>query len=172
MTGSSAAAVLLDSPNNTLEDLYISGSSTSQDGILVGANALASNNVLFNINGNNLGNVIHISGANGSSDVTVMGVTSSASTNSIKDDLTSPATQITDARVGTYIIGELVQGSGSTVIYSRFTTSLNSPTWLVGTSDPTNQSCAIGSLYSRTSGTGTLFGCRGNSGAGTWHNIN
>jgi hypothetical protein len=165
--------VLLDAPNNTLEDVYISGSSTSQDGILVGANALASNNVLFNINGNNLGSVVHISSASGSSDFTITGVTSSSSTNSIRDELTSPATQISDANVGMYIIGEPVQGIGSTAIYSRFTTSLSHPTWLVGTSDPTGNSCAIGSLYSRTSGTsGTLFGCRGNSGTGSWHNIN
>jgi len=173
MTGSSPTAVLLDGINSTLEDLYISGSSTSTDGVLVGANALASSSIVFNISGNNLGNVVHISGNTSSSDVTVMGVTSSSSTNSIKDDLTSPATQITDANLGMYVIGEPLQGSGTGVIYSRFTTSLSVPSWLVGTTDPTGQSCAIGSLYLRTfGGSKTLFGCRGNSGAGSWQNIN
>jgi hypothetical protein len=177
MSGSSSAAILLDAANNTLEDIYISGSSTtSQDGILVGAIAPASSDVLFNISGNNLGNVVHISnnstsGVQNASDVTVMGVTNSLGTNSIRDDLTSPSTQISDAHVGMYIIGEPVQGSGSTVIYSRFTTSLSVPAWLTGSSSPSGN-CAIGSLYSETSGTDTLWGCKGSSGVGVWHDFN
>jgi hypothetical protein len=185
MSGSSGAAILLDAPNNTLEDIYISGSSTSQDGILVGANAPASSNVLFNISGNDLGSVVHISSAqntnsscpvisgtpNNVCDVTVLGVTASSATNSIKDELTSPTTQLPDAHVGMYIVGELVQGSGSSVIYSRFTTSLSVPTWLVGSSSPSGN-CAIGSLYSETSGTDTLWGCKGSSGVGVWHDFN
>jgi hypothetical protein len=102
-------------------------------------------------------------------DVTVLGVTASSATNSIKDELTSPTTQLPDAHVGMYIMGE--QGSGSSVIYSRFTTSLSVPTWLVGSSSPSGN-CAIGSLYSETSGTDTLWGCKGSSGVGVWHDFN
>lgn len=174
MSGSETTpAVYIDSSNNSFEDISLSGNS-SQDGILVGFNAAASNNVLFNVRGSGLENVIHISAANSSSDITVLGVTRSSGTNSIEDDLTSPHTQIADPNVAMYIVGEPVQAAGSTVGYSRFSTSPSVPTWLVGPNSPgTGGSCAIGSLYSATSGSsGTLFGCRGSSGVGSWHNIN
>src|SRR5271156_76345 len=157
--------------NNTLEDVYIQSVSASPlfDGILVGANHAASNNVFFNIRGTELKNVIHISAANSTSDITILGVTNSGGTNSIEDDLTTPQTQLTDANVAMYIVGEQVTANGSNIGYSRFTTSHSVPTWLVGSSSPTG-SCNIGSLYSETAGTFTLGGCRGTS--PTWHDIN
>jgi hypothetical protein len=93
------------------------------------------------------------------------------------DGVTSGAapivTQLSDATLAMYIVGEPIL-AGSTVIgYSRFTTSESIPAWLVGSSSPGTSSCAIGSLYSETSGTsGTLWGCRGSSGVGSWHDFN
>jgi hypothetical protein len=179
-------AVYVDSPNNSLEDVYISGNS-SQDGILIGSAAGAGNNVLFNIRGNGLKNVIHISSnstgsvyvncppQNGSQanacDLTALGVTAlTTGTNTIQDDLTS--TTVSSANVALYIVGEPVQAGTSNVGYTRFTTSLGVPTWLVGSGSPGTGSCTIGSLYSETSGTDTLWGCRGVSGVGSWHDIN
>jgi hypothetical protein len=87
------------------------------------------------------------------------------------DGVTSGAapivTQLSDATLAMYIVGEPIL-AGSTVIgYSRFTTSESIPAW------PGTGSCAIGSLYSETSGTsGTLWGCRGSSGVGSWHDFN
>src|ERR1022692_978136 len=69
---SSTAGVLVDGGNNTIEDVSISGT-TSQDGILVGANLAAPNNVLFNVHGSTLKNVVHISAL--STDTSVLGVT-------------------------------------------------------------------------------------------------
>ncbi len=170
-SGDSSPAVYVDSANNTLDDVYISGNS-DEDGILIGANYIARNTVLFNIYGSGLDRVVHISKNANSTDITAMGITSSGSTDSMYDELTTPATALSDAHVGMYIVGEpLFTGS-----VSRFTTSLNVPTWLVGSSNPGTGNCATGSLYSETSGlSGTLWGCQGPSGGGstgTWQDIN
>jgi hypothetical protein len=166
MSGSETTpAVYVDSANNTLEDVYISGNS-NQDGILIGANSIARNTVLFNVYGSGLANVVYISSAQNSTDMTIMGVTTTSG-NSIYDELTS--TQLSDSNVGMYIVGEAVGGG-----MSRFTTSFNVPTWLVGSSSPSGN-CATGSFYSETSGSDTLWGCKGPTGGGsvgTWQDIN
>lgn len=155
-TGSGSSAVLLDAANNSIEDVYISGSYTN--GILVGGNGAAQGNVLFNINGaSGVANVISISNAHPVGDLTIMGVTTSGG-NSIADSLTN--TTLSDTYVGMYILGEPVTGNGTNVGYSRFTTSPSVPAWLVGSSAP-NGSCSTGSLYSNTSGpqSSTLSAC-------------
>jgi hypothetical protein len=51
-TTSPGPAISLDAPNNSLEDISIIGTSTStQEGIVIGANGPAEDNVLFNIRG-------------------------------------------------------------------------------------------------------------------------
>jgi hypothetical protein len=191
-SSSSGAAIYVDAPNNSLEDISITGNgTTSQDGILIGSMAFAVGNVLFNIQGSGLTtSVVHISNqvttgapycppTGGSSsynvcDLTILGVTSAGGTPSIKDELTN--TTLTDPHVGVYILGEPVQaGSTSTNVgYSLFTTSTSAgvPTWLVGPGKPaSSSSCSIGELYSRTGSLGmtTLFACRG--GGGGWNDI-
>jgi hypothetical protein len=134
-----------------VSDLYIQGGS-SQDGVLVGSQAAAQGNLLFNI-----------SGSGNASDVTILGTTRSGGTGTIKDDLVGKS--ITDVNVAMYAIGEPVQGNGGTIGNSRFTTSTssNAVTWLFGPNSPIN-SCANGDLFSKTSGTSgtTLWGCGGN----------
>jgi hypothetical protein len=96
------------------------------------------------------------------SDVTIMGVTS-AGTNAIQDDETS--TTVTDATVGMYVLGE--QTTSVAAAYSRFTTSPNFPTWVVGTDEKPMGNCSKGSLYSDTAQSVapyTLYGCVN----GTW----
>jgi hypothetical protein len=184
MTGGSGPAIYLDAPNNSLEDVYIQGSGSSQDGIYVGSKRGAYNNVLFNVLGSGLENVIRLSSAGSGSpfynnvrDVSILGVTCTGSSgcpgNSIKDELTS--TNLTDTNVGMYLVGEPVtKGSGSdftNIGYSRFTTSTNASavTWLVGSNPPPASSCAAGSLYSCTNSSYcnisteiyTLWGCIG-----------
>jgi len=99
-------------------------------------------------------------------DITIMGVTNGTSGSGIATiyDQVSNNTKLSDSNLGMYILGEPVQ-SGSTgtndtfLGYSHFTTSLNWPTWLVGTSSPSG-GCQVGSLYSVTSGSGkTLWEC-------------
>ncbi|MGA8745666.1 MAG: hypothetical protein WB507_07365 [Solirubrobacterales bacterium] len=182
VTAMNGAAITIDSPNNSLEDISISGAS-NQDGILIGSQAAAQSNVLYNISGSGLKNVIHISGhspspPSGSSncpnapnyacDVTIMGVSHSSGNNSILDELTSST--IADAYVGMYVVGEVqtesVGGVQTGVGYTRMTTSTSVPTWLVGTSAPALTACKIGDLYSCTgtvctanSTTATLWEC-------------
>lgn len=168
VTTLNSAAITIDAPNNSLEDISISGSST-QDGILIGSQGAAQSNVLFNISGSGLKNVIHISGNSPSPpgasncpnatnyvcDVTIMGVSHSSGNNSILDELV-PSSTIADAYVGMYVVGEVQNGIG----YTRMTTSTSIPTWLVGTLAPSNASCSIGDLYSCT---GSASQCTANS---------
>jgi hypothetical protein len=155
------------------------------DGILIGANNPAPNNVLFNIGGTGFGsnsNLIHISNASGHNqcpgwnatnntsaynacDITIMGVTNLTNGSTTIYDQVGGAT-LTDSTLGMYILGEPVQ-YGSTnnndtfLGNSHFTTSLNWPTWLVGTGQATGTACpSVGSLYSVTSGAApTLLEC-------------
>jgi hypothetical protein len=53
-SGLSSAAIYVDGINNSLEDVYIQGGSPSQDGILIGSQAPAANNLLFNVSGSGL----------------------------------------------------------------------------------------------------------------------
>ena len=153
------AAVLLDSSNNSIEDVRIAG---FYDGIRVGANANAQSNVLANIigdtnpvlGGNTPINVVHITNLGHTvSDLSIMGANNatggSSSTVTIQDDLTGA--QLTDTSVGIYALGESPSSGTS---YSRFTTSPSQPTWAVGTNYPQG-SCARGSLYSCTGGSGS-----------------
>jgi hypothetical protein len=174
MSGTTGPAIYLDSPNNRLEDVYIQGGSTA-DGIVIGSRAPAFNNVIFNVSGKTLGNVVHICALSSSgacpgsstanvSDLTVLGVTKSSATYSILDDLSNA--KIPDTYVGLYIVGEPVIGNSTSIGYSRFTTSPSVPAWLVGTGTPSGSGCAVGALYSRTSGgsgTGSIYGCTGGS---------
>jgi hypothetical protein len=184
LSSTATSGILLDAANASLEDITITGTSSSQNGIVVGSRFPSPNNLLFNIRGSSLTDVIQLSNqtytptptvtapncpATNSStydvcNITILGVTSSSSTNSIDDKITS--TTLTDAYVGMYILGEPVE-SGSTptaVGNSRLTTSPNTPSWSVGSSAASSmQSCVVGSIYSQTSGSGstTLFGCNG-----------
>ena len=145
---SSGPGLLVNSYNNSLEDIYISGTGATQDGIQIsGATSQSFSNLLFNITGVGLKNVIHL--ASTATDVSILGVTNSQSTNTIQDD-TAPM-PLTAAHVGMYVLGEQLSGG---IGYSRITTSAGAtaPTWLVGTNTPLSP-CAPGSLYSRTQGT-------------------
>jgi hypothetical protein len=178
-TGTAASAIQIDTSSNSLEDIYISGGA-GQDGVLIGSQAPTEGNVLVNITGSGLQNVVHISSANTSSDISILGVSRSGGTNTIYDQLAG--TTLTDANLGMYILGEPVQaGTNNSAGYSRFTTSIsaNAPTWFVGGSAPTGSSCGVGDLYSCTGTTsactntapkqGTVWECLG--GGTTWYPI-
>jgi hypothetical protein len=184
----SGAAIDVEGSNNSLEDISLSGANgTNTDGILIGLNKPAQNNVLFNIRGSGFSNLIHISPSFGNDssqsncpavdtvhtsvynvcDITIMGVTNGTSGSGIAtiyDQVSN--TTLADSTLGMYILGEPVQ-SGSTgtndtfLGYSHFTTSLNWPTWLVGTAQASGTTCpSVGSLYSVTSGAApTLLEC-------------
>jgi hypothetical protein len=172
-TGSSTPAIQISSPNNSLEDIYISGGS-AQDGVLIATSgsSIPFGNVLLNISGSGLKNVIHIKSTSGAnpSDISILGASSSQGTNLIKDEVASST--LTDTNLGMYILGEPVTyGSSNSIAgYSRFTTSINTtvPTWLVGTAAPSGSSCGAGTLYSCTSSacSHTLWECDG--GGITW----
>jgi hypothetical protein len=182
IAGTSGAAVYLDAPNNSIEDANINSSGSGQDGVLVGSQAPAQNNLLTNINGSGLLNVIHISATTNSSsncpantdvcDLAIFGATRSAGTNTIKDELTGST--VTSSTVGMYTLGEQIFG-GSSPGYSRLTTSPGITTFLVGAIAPAG-SCATGTIYSCTGGstactassiTATIWGCAG----GAWSKI-
>jgi hypothetical protein len=151
-------AVLLDSSNNSLEDVRIMG---FDEGIIIGSQAPAHSNVLFNIYGDTFEppvqqvviNVIEISNniANAVTDLSIMGVANAGAAtgaNTIADQVTGKT--LADASIGMYALGQ-PKSSG----YTRFTTSPNATTWVVG--NPTNSSaptgnCTTGSLYSNISG--------------------
>jgi hypothetical protein len=186
-SSSSLAAIYVDGSNNSLEDISLSGANTN--GILIGHFAAAQNNVLFNISGiGGFQYLIHIGAtpssqsncpakahASGSQvynvcDITIMGVTNGSSGTTIWDEIGGAT--LPDANLGMYILGESVQSGSSSsstndtfLGNSHFTTSLNSPTWLVGTGQASGTACpSVGSLYSVTSGSApTLLECE-NSG--------
>jgi hypothetical protein len=179
-TGTSGPVISVDGANNSISDVYVQGGSTQQDGIRLGFVGSAQGNVLTNVFGTQLASVIHISAQSSSSavcpyyvcDVTVLGVTKSGGTSAaIKDDLPGGPT-LTDTNVGMYLVGEPIQGGGTTIGYSRFTTSTTSSahavTWLVGAANPSGSTCPTGSLFSCTTSicTKTLWGCVGNGWAG------
>ena len=150
-TNDAPAAVLLDSSNNSIEDVRIVG---FYDGISVGKNAPAQSNVLLNIIGDTARSsgptpvrVIHIQPGNTVTDLSIMGLENMGGTGTytLWDDLTGP--QLSDPSVGIYALGDSVNGG-----YSRYTTSPNLPTWVAGPNFPSGSSCARGSLYSCTGG--------------------
>lgn len=147
-------AILLDSSNNSLGDIRIMG---FDDGVVVGSQAAAHSNVLLNIYGDTAPgsnpvviNVISIPGLNSVTDLSIMGLANAGgtSTYTISDKLTSIL--LPDPYVAMYALGRPTSGG-----YSRFTTSPNATTWVVGNpgnlNPPTNP-CVTGSLYSNVSG--------------------
>ncbi len=165
-----ASAILLDSPNNVIEDVRITGFTA---GITVGANANVQSAALMNITGgSSVTNLIQISNAHAVTDLAMMGLYKNGATNAIQDLETLPASKqlINDATVGLYVIGEKM---GSVAAYSKFTTSPNpnAVTWSTGTSPLTVDSAcpSTGSMYSNTHGGAntTWYVCRG----GTWANV-
>ncbi|MGA8732829.1 MAG: hypothetical protein WB558_02810 [Terriglobales bacterium] len=135
------------------------------DGILVGANANAQSNVLVNILGDTIIgcsptcsatpiNTVHISANHTVTDLSIVGVSNEggSGTSTIRDDVTSTSLFGTsDPSVALYVLGEKANNG-----YSRFTTSLNVPTWVTGTAVPAASTCTQGSLYSCT---GTSNSC-------------
>jgi hypothetical protein len=167
------AAVLLDSSNNSIEDVRIVG---FYDGIRVGANANALSNVLINIIGDTTAMgptpiiVVHIFSSHTVSDLSIMGANNAGGSNgtiTLKDEVTGA--QLTDTSVGIYALGESASGG-----YSRFTTSPNAPTWAVGTGFPSNNTaCTRGSLYSCIGGStscnsAALWACALSGGTAKW----
>jgi len=171
-TGTSPAAIQISTSNNSLQDVYISGGS-QQDGVLIASSgsSVPWSNVLLNISGSGLKNVIHIEST---SDLSILGASRSGGTNLIQDDVTN--TTLTDTNVGMYVLGEAVAaGSNSNAGNSRFTTSTNAhaPTWLVGATNPGGTTCGVGDLYSCT-GSGcshTLWECNRSGSGTTWAGI-
>jgi hypothetical protein len=171
-TNDAPVAVLLDSSNNSVEDVRIVG---FYDGISVGKNGVAQSNVLMNINGDTDNtcnpscqttvNVVHITSNNTVSDLSIMGVRNigGSNTTTIQDDLTGLTTPLLDPSVAIYALGEKDTVSGG---YSRYTTSPNAVGWAVGPKAPTNTTaCARGSLYSCT---GSTTNCMHGSYAALW----
>jgi len=154
-------AVLLDSSNNSLEDIRIL---RFDDGIVVGSQASAHSNVLLNIYGDTVEqggqviNVIKISNANPVTDLSIVGVANAggSGTSTISDLVTGKT--LADASIGIYALGRPTSGG-----YSRFTTSPNATTWVVGSGAPTPTSpCPTGSLYSNigsTTNVAALYVC-------------
>jgi hypothetical protein len=143
------AAVLLDSPNTTIEDAHFEG---FQDGILIGANGPPYSAVVFNVSGSTgagpMNNVVEISSANLPNAVSLLGISSAGVPNTIKDDETG--TTITDPYVGVYFLGG--QQSGG---FTRFTNSTSAATWVVGNGPPSSTStpqCPTGSIFSNSTG--------------------
>jgi hypothetical protein len=185
-TGSSgsATAIYVDAPNNTLEDIYISGSTATggesySDGILIGSQHGAQGNTIINVTGgSNVGKLVHISSyadtsypsncpvASGNPldvcHVTIVAATKGSSTTTIYDELNGN-TNVTSPTVAMYVVGEQVfsgTGSGSNIGYTRFTTSPGIQAWLTGSSNPSG-SCATGTIYSCTGSctNGTFQAC-------------
>jgi hypothetical protein len=183
-SSTSQAAIYVDGPGNSLEDISLQNNGAITDGILIGDSNPAQNNVLFNIRGTGFTNLIHISKTplnntfncpaqnNLSSsavysvcDITIMGVTN-GTTGSGKTTINDGvgAAMLTDSNLGMYILGEPVQYGDSNgkndnfLGYAHFTTSPNWPTWVVGSRQTQNATCeGMGSLFSVTSGSGTTL---------------
>jgi hypothetical protein len=138
----SQAAVLLDSSNNTLEEIRMVGFA---DGILVGSKATANSNVLRNVIGDTTTGskllpvyVVRISTNNPVSDLSIMGVNNilggPAGEFAIYDEVTTKL--ISDSYVAMYALGQ-AKNNG----HSRYTTSPNAAIWAFGSNAPTG-SCS------------------------------
>ena len=146
-------AIAIDGPNNTVEDVSVQGFT---NGVRLGASADAPDNLVKNIiGGSGVTSVVLITNITGITvqDIVVLGVGNggNASSKTISDNRTSPATSLTDANVAMYVLGEPMTSSGTTIGYSRFTTSPNVTTWAHGSIVPAG-SCKNGGLYSDTNG--------------------
>jgi hypothetical protein len=178
-------AVLLDAPNNTLEDVRITGFT---DGIKIGQNLPTQSDVLSNISGGtNVSSVVHITNTHLVTDLSIVGLAKNGATTAINDQESLPSTNhlIADSTVAIYVLGEQVTettgGSATIIGFSRFTTSKTSttPTWATGgAAISAGTACTQpGSLYSNTTGSingglghgNTWYLCEGNP--STWSNI-
>ncbi len=180
-SATSGSAISINySLNNILEDVSITGGGGGLHGIGIGSSGLASGNVLMNITGANVYDVVNISSANNTPssttclggnyacDITLAGISRGANTTyAIEDGLPPAGFNLSDTTVGLYIVGEPV-GTGG-IATSRFTTSNSIPNWLVGTNVPNNAACTAGDLFSdikAAGGTYSLYACTNQS--GTW----
>jgi hypothetical protein len=169
------SAILLDSSNNSLEDIRIVG---FYDGIVVGANAPAKNNVLRNIAGDTSLNggvrpvhVVHISANNNNvNNLGIIGISNAESGSGeyvIEDDITLSGSPLSDSYVAMYALGQQLSSGG----WSRYSTSPHVTNWSSGNNPPGTGSCVTGSLYSCVSANnctgGVLYGCS----AQAWHII-
>jgi hypothetical protein len=173
-TSAATYAILLNGNSTTIEDARIDGFNT---GIYVGSTGDPTQaNLLFNITGTDtvgsVTNLINIDNTGtGSSPINLaisaVSLTTSAGTPCTIDDHTT-STCVTNSSVGMYLLGQPVSTSNITYGYSRFTTSPNFATWIVGSTSAsiTGKSCtANGSIFSSTTGTGgSMWACV----AGAW----
>lgn len=148
---SGSAAILLDAPNNLLQDIQASGYT---DGVKVASRNAAPSNVLVNVSGGTgVTYVVHLTATNPLSDVSLVAIGANGSTNTIRDDVTgNTLSSASGSTVGMYTLGEPVTAGGSTVGYSLFSTSLNVPSWIVETSGSPAGACKVGSLLSNPIG--------------------
>jgi len=174
-------AVLLDAPNNTIEDVRVSGFT---DGIKLGQNLPTQGDVLSNISGGpNVTSIIHIANAHLVSDLSVVGVAKNGATNAINDQESLPSSShlIADSSVAIYVLGEQVTAQTTVIGFSRFTTSksANAPTWATGNAAiASGTACSQpGSLYSNRNGSingglghgNTWYVCQGSP--STWNDV-
>jgi hypothetical protein len=161
-SGTAPFAVQVDSSNNSVKDVLIRGAFT--DGVQI--TSTASSNVLLNVTGVGVTNLIHLESGNTTPNLSVMGASSSGGTYTMLDSVTS--TMLNDPYIAMYVVGASgVGGNG----YSRYTTSTNpsAVTWRVGSSVPTTASCSKGSLFSDTSG--TLYACTESDMENAWASL-
>jgi hypothetical protein len=198
VSGTPAAAVLLDGSNNTLEDISLDG---FVDGLEIGENAVAQSNVVRNIqdpgSASTMTNLVHICGPHGAStgdgscantgnivtDLVILGATAPPfncpvegvcfdAQATIKDDVSGNflSTLAGDNVVSMYVLGK--SPSPPNGGYSVLSTSPNVPTWVLWsqTGTPTGN-CTPGGLLSNINGNApVLYVCKP-GGGGTWTSI-
>lgn len=158
------AAITLDSNYNTLEDIHTEG---FQDGVLIGSASTAEGDTILSVNGAGgsgiMTNVVHISSSKGVTDLAIFGAAGYFGmyglTNTIKDEQNVTNLPISsNPIVGEYILGDLL-ASTTTGGQNRLTNSSGlAPAWGFAGAVPGSSACALGSIYSNTSGSsGTIF---------------
>ena len=179
-----SAGIEVDGSNNTLEDITVT---EFLDGIEVGLNGSASNNIIRNVT--DFSNTatdratVHI--YSGVADLILLGIqnacgsTQGCHASTVYDEVT--ATQLSDLTLSMYVLGRASGSTGN--LYSRFTTAVattgsalapnyapNAPTWIVGGQNPpTTTGCSLGSLYSNTGTSGnSLWVCTPSSTTTAW----
>jgi len=157
-------AVIIDASNNTIEDVEVEGFGTAVE---IGENDSAQNDAFINIVGStNVSTVISITKVSGKnvSDISIMAASNGGgSAQTISDARSTPSTSVTAATVAIYVLGDPVDAAGSPIGYTRFTTAVGQPTWVVGAATPSPATgCTVGSTFSNAQGSGsdkTLFVC-------------
>jgi hypothetical protein len=180
--GLTLAGLYLDGSGNTIEDIHFEGVA---DSILVGSQHVAAENTVINVTGvggsGSVNTDVHISnaltgGTANVSDLTLMGISPYGVVKNfaVQDDLTGINLPKSD-NVALYSLGDPF-GGGYTLFGTSPTPSTTIPglpTWGVGTTNlGTTETCNTpGSVYSNSSGTGsltTVFVC---TAALTWQPI-